>query len=77
MLDVVVVTVLDVAFLDGSHVVGMFLSENLLVLNRLDGGVVVVLVDLSVNGFGHILVVGFGDVFVDDSWVDGLEGQVR
>lgn len=35
-----------------------------------------VLMNLTVNGLGYIIVVGAGDVLVGDSWVDGLD-QVR
>jgi hypothetical protein len=76
LLDVVVIAVLDVAVLDAAHVVRMLLREDFLVLDGLDGGVVVVLVDLAVNGGGDIFVVGAIDVLVGHGRVDGL-GEVR
>jgi len=52
-----VIAVLEAAVLNGAEVVVVLLSKALLVVDGLDRGVVVVLVDLLVNGGGHILVV--------------------
>ena len=68
----VIIAVLDVTVLYADHVVAVLLGENLLVFDRLDGGVVMVLMHLTVNGSLNILVVSTGDVLVSDSWVDGL-----
>ena len=72
LLDVVVIAMLDVAVLDADHVVRVLLREDFLVLDGLDGGVVVVLVDLAVNSGGDIFVVGATDVLVGHGGVDGL-----
>jgi len=42
--------------LDTNHVVGMLFGKNLAVQHGLNGGVVVVLVDLTVNGCGDLLM---------------------
>jgi hypothetical protein len=73
-LDVGVVAVLDVAVLDAGHLVGMFFWENLAVLDRLDGGVVVVLVDFSVDGCGGFLVSSGSYMLLLDRGVDFLRG---
>lgn len=46
------VVMLELSFLNCRHLVGVLFREDLSVLDRLDGGVVVVLVDLTVYGFG-------------------------
>ena len=48
------IIVLELSLLNSTHVVGVLLREHLLVLNWLNGGVIVVLVDLTVNGLGHL-----------------------
>lgn len=73
LLYVVLVAVLDVAVLDTCHLVGVLLWENLLVGDGLDRGVVVVLVNFTVDGGGNIFVSGWGDGLVGDGWVYGLE----
>jgi len=72
LLYVVVVTVIDVAVLDAAHIVGVFLWENFTVLYRLDGGVMVILVDFAVDCCAHILVSGWGNFLMLNSWVHGL-----
>jgi len=72
LLYVVIVAVVDLTVLDASEVVRMLLWEDLLVLYRLDGSVVVVLVDLTVDSGLDVLMVGLGYVLVLDSGVDGL-----
>lgn len=72
LLYVIIVAVVDVAGLNTSHLVNMLLWEDLLVLDWLNGGVVVVLVYLTVNGSGGLLVLSTGDVLVGHSWVDSL-----
>lgn len=67
-LDVRVVTVFEFAVLDRSHVVVVLLWKLLGVVDWLDCGVVVVLVDLPVNGSSDILVTVL---------VDGLVGNCR
>ena len=72
LLYVIIVAVVDVAGLNTRHLVNMLLWEDLLVLDWLNGGVVVVLVYLTVNGSGGLLVLSTGDVLVGHSWVDSL-----
>jgi len=74
--DVFVVAVLDVAFFDLAHVVGVLFWEDFGVLDGLDGGVVMVLVDFAVDDLGCVLMLGAGYVFVCDGWVDGLGSLV-
>jgi len=57
---------------DTLHLVGVLLWENLLVLDGLDGGVVVVLVDLAINSLSELLMSGGLDVLAGDSWSDAL-----
>lgn len=71
-LDVGLVTVLERSVLDGDEVVVMLLGEDLTVLNGLDGGVVVVLVNLTVNGRGYVLMSVRGDSLVGDCGSNGL-----
>jgi len=66
------VTVVVLTVLDGSGTVLVLLGKNLTVLNGLDGGVVVVLVDLTVDGTSHVLVVCLVDSLLCDSRGDGL-----
>lgn len=61
------VTVVVFTGLHSGHVVLVLFREDFTVLNRLDGGVVVVLVDLAVDGFLHILVTRLYDLLLDDS----------
>jgi len=72
LLDVLIIAVLQIASLDTCHLVGVLLWKNLTIFDRLNGGVVVVLVDLSVNSGGNILVLSACDILLSDSWVDGL-----
>jgi hypothetical protein len=62
----------ELSLLDTNHVVGVWLGENLLVLNKLDGGVVVVFVDFTVNCTLDILLFRSGDSLLLDSWVYSL-----
>lgn len=50
----------------------VLLWENLSVLNWLDSGVVMILVDLSVNGFCCLLMSVRLDGLGGDGWVDNL-----
>jgi len=71
-LGVFVGAVLDVAVLDAGHLVGVLFGEDLAVLDGLDGGVVVVLVDFTVDGFGLLVDLGASYVLVLDGGVDSL-----
>jgi len=70
--DVVIITVLEVSLLNRGHVVFVFFWKNLFVLDRLDGSVVVVLVNLTVYNLGCILVLCSDDTLVGNGWVDSL-----
>jgi len=72
LLDVRVIAVLDVAVLDTGHLVAVFFRKNFTVLDRLNGSVVVILVNLAVYGGGDILVSGRSDVFLLNGGVDSL-----
>jgi len=52
--------------LDRGHLVLVLFGEDLTVLHRLDGGVVVVLMNLTVDGFLHILVARLHHLLLDD-----------
>src|SRR4051812_17518319 len=56
-LDLGIVSVVDLAVLNTSHLVGVHFWKNLLVLDRLNGSVVVVLVDLAVYDRLSIIVL--------------------
>lgn len=71
--DVGVVTMLDLTVVDSGLVVGVLLWEDLLVLYWLDGGVVMILVNLTVNDSLGFLVLGTGNVLIDDSWIYSLD----
>jgi len=64
------VVVVEFAVLDGNHVVGVLLGEDLLVLEGLHGCVVVLLVDLAVDGLSDVLMAGRLNGLRGDGWVD-------
>ena len=66
------VAVIDCLMLDADEVVGVLVGEVLRDLDRLNDGVVVVLVDLLVKGVGDLLVLVGADVFIRDDLEDGL-----
>ena len=67
-----VVAVVEFLVDDRLHLVMMLLREDFLMLDRLDCCVVVVLVDLTVDGLGELLMAGGLDVLVRDSCGDAL-----
>jgi len=69
---VLVVAVLDVAVLNASHLVAVLFWEYLTVLDGLNGGVVVILVDLTVDRCGDILMSCGSNRLVLNRGVDGL-----
>lgn len=71
-LDLLGIVVLELAVLDRDDVVVVLLGENLTVGHRLDRGVVVVLVDLFVDGGHDLLVLLAGDGLVDNGRGDLL-----
>jgi hypothetical protein len=73
ILHMLVVTVINVAVLDTAHLVAVLFWENFAVLDGLDGGVVMVLVNLAVDRCGHILLSSGSDLLVLNGWVDGLD----
>jgi len=72
LFDVAVVSVLDLTVLYTDHVVAVLLREYFPVLDGLDRGVVVVLVNLSIDSGLCLFMVGSVYGFVGDSWVDSL-----
>lgn len=72
LLHVLRVAVLVLAVLDGSHGVRVLLGEDLLVLDGLDGGVEVVLVDLAVDNLLGLLLLLSVDALLLDGGVDAL-----
>jgi hypothetical protein len=72
LLGVGVRTVLDVTVLYAGHLVGVLLGKNLAVSDRLDRGMIVVLVNLAVDSGSLIFMLCFGDVLVLNGSVDGL-----
>ena len=59
---------LEATVLDANQVVLVLLGQDLAIMNRLDGGVVVVLVDLLIDSCLDVLVTRRLHVLVDDSW---------
>jgi len=72
LLNLSIAAVLKLAVLDGSEVVVVLLGESLLVVDWLDRGVVVILVDLLVDDSGQVLVTVLVDGLVDDCWCNCL-----
>lgn len=70
--DMRVIAVLDVSVLYTAHVVGVFFGKDLTIFDGLNGGVVVILMDFTVDGCCYILVSCGSDLFVLNGWVDGL-----
>lgn len=74
-LDGGIVTVILLALLNGGHLVNVLLGENFTVLDWLHRGVVVILVDFTVDGSGGLLMTVLGDALIDygrgDNLVDG------
>jgi len=60
------------AVLNGDGAVLMSLRQNLTILDGLDWGVVVVLVNFTINGTRHLLVQGFVDDLLGDGRCNGL-----
>ena len=77
LLYMVIIAMVDLLLLDSSEVVGMLLWKNLLILDWLDGSVMVILVDLTINGSGGLLMSGLANVLVGNSWVDYKKGKVQ
>lgn len=61
------VTMLVVTFLNTDHVVGVLLRQDLTVTDWLHGCVIVVLMDLTVNGSGGLLMMLLSDVLIYNS----------
>ena len=73
ILYVLIIAVLNVAVLNACHLVAVLLGENLTILDGLNGGVVVVLMDLTVNSRRHIFLSSWRDLLVLDCWIYGLQ----
>ncbi len=61
-----------VSLLYTRHLVAMLFWQNLAVLDGLDGGMMVVLVNFAVDCGGDILVASGSYVLILNSWVYGL-----
>jgi hypothetical protein len=72
--DVGVIAVLDVLVLDAGHLVGVLFWKDLAVLDGLDGGVVVVLMDFAVDGRGGLLMARGSYMLLLNSRVNCLVG---
>jgi len=72
VLDVVVIAVLEMFVLDTDYIMGVLLWKHLLVLNGLHRGMVVILVDFTINSLSDIIMVGTSYILVGNSWVDSL-----
>lgn len=72
LLHLVGIVVLEVAVLDTNKVVVVLLWENLCVLDGLDGSMVVILVNLLVDGSGDAVFLLTSHGLVDDCRVDFL-----
>ena len=66
------ISVASFAVLNGHHLVLVLFRENLTVLDGLDGGVVVILVDLTVNGGLSLFMLVFMNAFLLDRRIDLL-----
>jgi len=62
------IAMLMLSVLDGDDVVGVLFWENFAVLDWLHGGVVMILMYLTINGSLGLLMANFGDFLVHDSW---------
>jgi hypothetical protein len=76
ILDVGIISVLDVLVFNAGYVVAVVLWKNLAVCDGLDGCVVVVLMDFTINGCEDVLVLGTGDILALNCWVHCLAGEV-
>jgi hypothetical protein len=66
------VVVVELLVDDWLYLVMMLLREDFLMLDWLDGSVVMVLMDLTVNSLGELFMTYGFDVFLGDSWGDSL-----
>jgi len=67
-----IVAVVDFPVLGADQVVGVLFWENLTVLDGLDGGVEVILVDLTVDDLLSFLVLCASDMIIHNGRVDSL-----
>jgi len=73
--DVLIVAMLDIAVLYASNVVGMLFGKNLTVVDGLDRGMVVILVNLAINSSCGFLVLGTDNIFMLNGWIDFLRNS--
>lgn len=71
-LNVSIISMLDVAVFNSSKLVRVLLRENFTIMDRLNRGVEVILMNLSVDSGCCVLVASLGYVLVLNSWVDSL-----
>jgi len=64
------VVMLELSLLNGAHVVSVLLWEDFLMLDGLDGGVIVVLMDLTVNSFLDFFMTSWLHMLLSDSGSD-------
>lgn len=72
LLHMVMVAVLDIAVFSASHFMRVLLGHHRLVLDGLDGDMVVIMVKFTVNSRLDVLILGASDVLVGDGGVDSL-----
>ena len=68
ILDGLVFAMVMLTMLNGDHAVVVLLRQNLAVLYWLDGGVIMVLVDLTVDGSRLLFMMGLVDCLIDNGW---------
>lgn len=71
-LNLIVVSMLDVAVLNSSELMGVLLWKDFTVLDRLNRSVVVILMNLTVDSSRCFFVAGLGYVLILNGWVDSL-----
>ena len=67
-----IIPMLEIAVFNGSHIMRVLLWQNFTIFDWLNGGVVMVLMDLAIDGSGGFLVAVFGDILVHDCGSDLL-----
>lgn len=72
LLDMRIAAMVDILVLDADNIVRVLLGEDFAVVDGLHRGMVVVLVDFTVDGGGDIFVAGRCNVFLLDGGLDSL-----
>ncbi len=71
--DVIIIAMFNVTVFNATHLVCVRLGQYFFVLDGLDGGVVMVLVDFTIHGCGDIFMACGDNVLMLDGRVDGLD----